>query len=274
MCPTPRAPISATRYRVSRVDPGDRQRQADLVVEVAVRGHRRAGGLEHLGQQVLGRGLALRAGDRRRPASPPAVPRSTWSGRAGPARPAGPATTRHRGVGDRARGEGGDRAGGEGPGDEVVAVGPLARQRHEERAGRDVRPASRHERRPGRRRVAAARPSVGARARPPPRATRQLDHRGRLVPRGQLGPARRATTSASSNGQHPPADLLAALVALAEHRDDVAGRRGQGRARSRRAGRRRPTHLAARPALALPGRPASTSARIARRILASAGCRR
>ena len=67
MWPTPRAPISATRNRVCRLDPADRQRHPELVVEVADGRDGRAGRLEHLGQQVLGRGLARRTGDRHHP---------------------------------------------------------------------------------------------------------------------------------------------------------------------------------------------------------------
>ena len=53
-----------------------------------------SGRLEHLGQQVLGRGLARRTGDRHH-LSPPATARSTWSRASRPAASSGSSTTRH-----------------------------------------------------------------------------------------------------------------------------------------------------------------------------------
>ena len=59
----PRAPISSTRKRVSRVGLEHRVRQAELVVERAGRRDGRAEPGQQLGDQVLGGGLAGRAGD-------------------------------------------------------------------------------------------------------------------------------------------------------------------------------------------------------------------
>ncbi len=117
------------------------ERQAELVVEGPERRHGGAAGGQHLGEQVLGARLALRAGegdDAQRacrvasaggPASGPPG-RAARPGRAGPGPRAttGSATT-HAGAAGVAGRQDGGRAGRDGGGGVVVPVDPLARRR-------------------------------------------------------------------------------------------------------------------------------------------------
>ena len=112
-------------------------------------------------------------------------------------------------------------------------------------------------RRPGRRRRACRRP--------PPRSRRASSGSSRPTRCRTARRSAAASSTRSSNGMRLAGDLLAALVPLAQHRDHVA-RAGQARPprRSPPAARRpRSTCGRGRPLRA----PASTSARIARRVL-------
>ncbi|CAM5526759.1 hypothetical protein SALBM311S_02223 [Streptomyces alboniger] len=129
MWPMPRAPISNTRNLVSSVADRAMQRQPDLVVERARRPHRRRRALEHLGDEVLGAGLARGPGQRDQGRAEPSYDVTREGAECaldvldddgGHADGAG------RQYGDRARFD--DRAG------EVVAVHALAREGDEEAA--------------------------------------------------------------------------------------------------------------------------------------------
>ena len=67
--PTPRAPISATRNRVRRSIRQTVNGTPSSLLRLPTGATVGPGRLEHLGQQVLGRGLARRAGDRHHPES-------------------------------------------------------------------------------------------------------------------------------------------------------------------------------------------------------------
>ena len=244
MCPTPRAPISATRNRVSASSRASGERQPDLVVEVAVRRDGRTGRLQDLSQQVLGRGLALGAGDGRDPQAAGARRGRPGRGRSGPAPAAG------------------RRSAGTGQPRPVRGARPAPPPRRP----RTPRPRSRGRRRvprAARRRASPAAtwrestttpetrtigaglsPRAGRDSAPSSAATSasaDRDHGASLRGRGagELGP-RRPDDVDVVEGQDPPADLLAGLVALAEHRHHVgAARRASDPVRWRCAGRRR-----------------------------------
>ena len=116
------------------VGPQHGQRQAELVVEGADGGDGGAQPVDHLGGEVLGRGLARRPGDPddgrgRQPAQHLPRERAEGDGHVG--------GDDHRHVvhvGDRPVGEHRDRARLGRDGGEVTAVHPLARQRGEQRA--------------------------------------------------------------------------------------------------------------------------------------------
>ena len=120
------------------LESGHRERQPDLVVEVAVRRDGRTGRLQDLSQQVLGRGLALRAGDGRDPqaAGAPAIDLVARD----------PAQRQQRILGQQARASrvrygarnhSRHRPGRERGGHEVVSVGVFTREGDEERARLD-----------------------------------------------------------------------------------------------------------------------------------------
>ena len=133
MWPMPRADISRTRYLRRLVGPQHGQRQADLVVERAFRRDGRAEALDHLGGEVLGRGLARRPGDADdgrvgQPAEDGAREHAEGDG------DVGDDDDRCPGLGQRPGGEDGGRALRGGGGGVVVAVHVLAGQRGEQRA--------------------------------------------------------------------------------------------------------------------------------------------
>ncbi len=128
-----RAPISSSRCCVVRSARSTVSGKPELVVEGAVRGHGAAVRLEHLGEDVLGAGLALRAGQGEHP--DPTGPQLTQR-RAGP----GPAQGRqdvvdqHAGEPRVARRQHGRRTGVDRGPRVVVPVHPLARHGHEQTA--------------------------------------------------------------------------------------------------------------------------------------------
>ena len=252
MCPSPRAPISSTRNRVSRVGPQHRVRVAQLVVERPGRRHRRA----EPGSSCAIRSLVVVLPEE--PVSPTTVSSGSRSSTARASRPI--AVER---VVDQHHRHARRPAGCPAP--------PPRRPRRPRRRSRGRRPSRRgtpRTARPGAtlRESNSTAPVTTARrvGVDEPAADRggdlgqgQRDHRGLLArpecgrtsPRVRSGA--RASSTRSSNGCTSPGDLLAALVPLAEQRDHVAGR-GQPRPprRSRPAGRPPP------PTSACPGRSA------------------
>ena len=109
---------------------------AELVVERPGGRDRRAEALDQLGGQVLGRGLARRAGDARDRA---AAGSESTTNRASAASAAGTSATSTEGTGTGRVASTAAAPGRDGGGGEVVPVGPLPRDRGEQAAG--TRPA-------------------------------------------------------------------------------------------------------------------------------------
>ena len=234
------------------------QRQADVVVERAGRADRGPGGGQHLAEQVLGRGLARRAGDAER-SQPAGGQPAVHAPRRQPAERGHAGRRRRRRAARRPAGRPARRGAGRGRGgEEVVAVDPLAGQRRRTgRRGRRVRestvtaPVTRRVRR-----VAAA--TVPPTGRGRPRRSVSAITRGAL--RARRGP--RAARSRSSNGCTAPATSWPVSWPL-----PATSSVSPGRARATAAAmaaRRSPTsqHLGA-PAAGTSGTPASMAARIA-----------
>ena len=253
MWPTPRAPISSTRKRVAGVGAQDGQRQPELVVERPVGGDGRAEPREHLGQQVLGAGLPLRAGERDDPDR--SQPAQRWRGQVRRAPTITSSTT---------------TAG--------APTGPAGQHRRGAAVDRGRRRSrGRRRARPGPRRTARPAPPPGCRRRPVP-ATSTPSASSWTVAADDLGDLRqghrdhRAAQLLAQHvtvveGVHGAVHLLALLVPLAGHHH--ARPRGPAReTASRIAARRSPCSCTSARSLAGTSRaPASTAARIRRRVL-------
>ena len=233
-----------------------------------------AGAAEHLGEQVLGAGLAGRAGDADDGAAPGSRS-TTRAGERGRARVWTSSTTTHGHALDGPGDQHGDRAGS-------TAAG--ARSRGRRRARRRRRRTGR----PGRtsRESMTTGPSTttaSGRLRMPcdrPPVSSAISARDRAITRvtpRRLTAARAArSTVAVVERVHHAGDLLALLVALAgdQRRCRPARRSGDGRARS--AARRSPTstHLGRARRRGTAPRARRASRRGSRRGPRSAGCRR
>ena len=247
--PGPRAESSRTRWRVSGVGAQRGPGVAELVVERAGRGDGRAGRLEQVRGEVLGRRLARRAGDADDGQAP---------GGRGCRRRGAPARRARRGPRPRRRRR--RRPARRSPGIRVTGGTITAGASTSRAASTPAAPAA----------IAAATKSCpstrspGSATNSPPgvdRAAVELDGAGdALVPRGAVQPpagdagdvgegqldhrgppwartSARSSSSTSENGSFSAPDLLAGLVALAGDHDDVA--RGAPRPRPRAMAARR-----------------------------------
>ena len=220
--PTSLVPSSQMQSACSRLEPEQRQRQAEAVVVVAMGGEcRHVRGAER-GEHVLRGRLAIRSGD----ADHLPAPRTPHLAGDGAERRERLVGLEHADARERARApraaEHGGRTGGAHGVEVVVPVGALALERAEERS------------RAGRARVAddaldASGRIAAEQARSLERARRERDH--------PPPPSSSCATVRSSKGSTTPSDVLALLVALAEDQDEIA-RLGIGQ-RQRAIARRR-----------------------------------